>query len=93
MTCFRHGIDHIIVEKRILKIFRDICISMGRNREVILCLLVLSSYFDTLKHTVLLQRLRVIGNNGSELEWFRSYLKDCTTSIKVNNYVSLALGM
>ena len=39
-------------------------------------------------HTILLQRLHDIGIKGSALEWFRSYMKDCTTSIKVNNYVS-----
>ena len=53
--------------------------------EVILCLLGLSSAFDTLKHTNLLQRLHDIGIKGSALEWFCSYLKDRTTSIKVNN--------
>ena len=35
-----------------------------------------------------LQRLYNIGIKGSALEWFRSYLKDRTTSVQVNNYVS-----
>ena len=61
---------------------------MVRKREVILCLLDLSSDFDILKHTILLQQLHDIGIKGSALEWFRSYMKDRTTSIKVNNYVS-----
>ena len=62
---------------------------MGRKREVILRLLDLSSAFDTLKHNILLQRLNDIGiKDRSVLEWFRSYLKDRTTSIKVNNYIS-----
>ena len=61
---------------------------MVRKREVILCLLGLNSAFDTLKHTILLQRLHDIGIKGSALKWFRSFLKDRTTSIKVNNYVS-----
>ena len=29
-----------------------------------------------------------IGINGSALQWFRYYLKDCITSIKVDRYVS-----
>ena len=40
---------------------------MGRKREVILCLLDLSSAFGTLKHTTLLQRLDTIGIKGSAL--------------------------
>ena len=43
-------------------------ISMVRKREVILCLLDLSSAFDTLKHNILLQRLHDIGIKGSALE-------------------------
>ena len=41
-----------------------------------------------MKHTILLQRLHDIGINGNALEWFRSYLKDRTTPIKVDRYVS-----
>ena len=76
------------IETAVVKIFSDICISMGRKRDMILCLLDLSSSFDTLKHTILLQQLHDIGINGNVLEWFRSYLKDRTTSIKVNRYAS-----
>ena len=80
---------HHSTETAAIKIFSDIlCISMWRKREVILCLLDLSYAFDTLKHTILLQRLNDICIKGSVLEWFRSYLKDRKTSIKVNNYVS-----
>ena len=79
---------HHSTETAVIKIFSDICISMGCKQEVILCLLDLSSAFDTLKHTILPQRLHDIGIKGSVLEWFRSYMKDRTTSIKVNNYVS-----
>ena len=76
--------QHHSTETVVVEIFRDICIYMGRRRDVILCLLELSSAFDTLKHTILLQRLHCIGIDGSALEWMRSYLKDRTTLIKVN---------
>ena len=73
--CFRVRIYHIIVQKRLLlKYFSDICISMGRKRDVILCL------FD-------LNILHAIGINGSAVEWFRSYFKDRTTTIKLNRFV------
>ena len=54
-------IPHHSTETAVIKIFSDICISMGRKREVILCLFDLSSAFDTLKHTILLQRLQRCG--------------------------------
>ena len=47
-------IPHHSTETVVIKIFSDICISMGRKWEVILCLLDISSAFDTLKHTILL---------------------------------------
>ena len=56
---------HHSTETVVVKIFSDICISIGRKREVILYLLDISSAFDTLKHTILLQRLHDIGINGS----------------------------
>ena len=67
------------------KIFSDICLSLSRSRDVVLCLLDLSSAFDTLQHDILIQRLADIGVRDKALEWFRSYLVDRTTSVKVNN--------
>ena len=43
------------------------------------------SAFDTLQHEILIQRLADIGVRDKALEWFRSYLVDRTTSVKVNN--------
>ena len=58
---------HHSTETAVVKVFSDICIPVGRKRDVILCLLDLSSAFDTLKHTNLLQRLHDIGINGNAL--------------------------
>ena len=72
-------------ETATVKIFSDICLSLSRSRDVVLCLLDLRSAFDTLQYEILIQRLADIGVRGKVLEWFRSYLVDRTTSVKVNN--------
>ena len=72
-------------ETAVVKIFSDICLSLSQRRDVVLCLLDLSSAFDTLHHGILIQRLAEIGIRDKALEWFRSYLEGRTTSVKVNN--------
>ena len=72
-------------ETAVVKIFSDICQSLSQRRDVVLCLLDLSSAFDTLHHGILIQRLAEIGIRDKALEWFRSYLEGRTTSVKVNN--------
>ena len=42
---------------------------------MVLCLLDLSVAFDTLTHSVLIDRLREIGLQDKALEWFQSYLE------------------
>ena len=68
-----------------MKISDDLCLSLSRSRDVVLCLLDLRSAFDTLQHDILIQRLANIGVRDKALEWLRSYLVDRTTSVKVNN--------
>ena len=72
-------------ETAVVKIFSDICLSLSQRRDVVLCLLDLSSAFDTLHHGILIQRLAEIGIRDKALEWLRSYLEGRTTSVKVNN--------
>ena len=62
-----------------------VCLSLSRSRYVVLCLLDLRSASDTLQHDILIQRLADIGVRDKALEWFRSYLMDRTTSVKVSN--------
>ena len=45
----------------LVKIFNDISLALGTGKQVVLCLLDLTAAFDTLKHSVFIDRLRKIG--------------------------------
>ena len=60
------------------------------NRNVMpLLLLDLSAAFDTIDHSILLNRLsQRCGNKGTCLEWFKSYLSNRTQVVKINDTTS-----
>ena len=55
----------------------------------VLALLDLSDAFDTIDHTILLER----GIDDIVLKWIRSYLSDGQQMVTVENYVSLPLPL
>ena len=64
------------------KIFNDISLTLGTGNKVVLCLLDLSAAFDTLKHSVLMDRLREIGLQD------KAYLSDRRMAVKMKEHVS-----
>ena len=53
----------------------------------------LSKAFDTLDHTILLQKLRYYGITGTHLQWFKSYLSGRKQSVKYNDCISNQLDL
>ena len=72
----------------LVKIFNDISMSLGTREKVVICLLDLSAAFDTLKHSVLIDRLREIGLHEKAIEWFLSYLSNSRMAVNIKEHVS-----
>ncbi|KXJ24833.1 putative RNA-directed DNA polymerase from transposon BS [Exaiptasia diaphana] len=64
-------------ETALLRISDDILQSLDRRQCVAMLFLDLSAAFDTVDHSILLNRLRYkFGVSGSALQWFKSYLSN-----------------
>ena len=62
---------------------------MDNGKVTALTLLDLSAAFDTIDHSILLQRLhRYFGISGPALRWFKSFLSDRYQSIKISGTLS-----
>ena len=67
----------------------DICVSLDTGDEVILILLDFSSAFDTLKHDIILHRLKGrFGIKGLAYQWFETYLKNRQQKVVINGVES-----
>lgn len=76
-------------ETAMLRVTNDILCDIDSGREVVLVLLDLSAAFDTIDHTILLERLQHrYGIGDTVLAWFRSYLSNREQSVVVRNVVS-----
>ena len=69
-------------ESALLCVRTDILQAMDNQEVTCLILLDLSAAFDTVIHSLLLNRLRYrFGVTDMALNWIESYLKDCTQSV------------
>ena len=76
-------------ESALLNIQNDILLNMAKGTVTALTLLDLSATFDTIDHTILLDRLNVYyGLSELALGWFKSYLSERTHSVKVGSTLS-----
>ena len=76
-------------ETALLYIQNDILNSIDQNKVVLLVLLDLSVAFDIIDHELLINRLSSrLGLSGCVLDWFRSYLKNRSQRVKLDNVLS-----
>ena len=90
MTAFQLAYrKHHFTESALLNIQNNILLNMAKGSVTALTLLDLSAAFDTIAHTILLDRLNVYyGLSELALGWFRSYLSGRTHSVKVGSTLS-----
>ena len=90
MTGFQSAYrKHHSTESALLNIRNNILLNMAKSSITALTLLDLSAAFDTIDHTILLDRLNVhYGISELALSWFKSYLSGRTHSVKVGSTLS-----
>ena len=81
-------------ETALLRVKNDILMNMNKQHVTLLVLLDLSAAFDTVDHTILLNRLRSsFGITGRVLTWFKSYLENRSQCISINGGESRSFEM
>ena len=76
-------------ETALLRVKHDILMNMNKKHVTFLVLLDLSAAFDTVDHSILLDRLHSsFGISGPVLSWFSSYLNNRSQFISVNGATS-----
>jgi Reverse transcriptase (RNA-dependent DNA polymerase)/Endonuclease-reverse transcriptase len=81
-------------ETTLLSLHDHIIQAMSHQQVTALCLLDLSAAFDTIDHSILLQRLSSwFGINNTALLWIKSYLSSRFFSVAINNLKSSPLQL
>ena len=80
---------HHSTESTLLKVKNDILLNMDAQKVTLVALLDLSAAFDTVRHDILLDRLRSrLRVTDQLLNWFTSYLSDRTQRVAGNGGLS-----
>ena len=76
-------------ETALLNVVKDLFLLINKGSIYVLALLDFSSAFDTIDHSILVHRLHTdYGFADSVLQWFSSYLTDCTQYVSLSNHCS-----
>jgi hypothetical protein len=75
-------------ETAITAVLNDAILAIDQKEITVLILLDLSSAFDTVDHTLLLNRLESAGVRSNALEWFRTYIHNRSQSVNIESHAS-----
>ena len=76
-------------ETTLLAVHDHIIRAISQQQITCLCLLDLSAAFDTIDHSILIERLSSwIGISGTALNWIKSYLSSRPFHVKIKNFQS-----
>ena len=81
--CRVHTKNHS-TETALIKVQNDLLVAIDTYGEAVLIVLDWSAAFDTIDHTILLQRLHELGIRDAALNWFKSYLSQRRQSVVIN---------
>lgn len=71
-------------ETALVKVYSDLVQALDEGHQAVLALLDMTAAFDTVDHSILLQRLsHTFRINNSALDWFTSYLSDRSQSVRL----------
>ena len=78
-------------ETALTRVQNDILLGMDQQKKTILVMLDLSAAFDTIDHSVLLQRMKErVGVGGIVHDWLESYLSDRSQTVCIDQIMSIA---
>ncbi|KAF7239428.1 Visinin-like protein 1 [Varanus komodoensis] len=75
-------------ESALVALYDDLCRERDRGSASLLVLLDLSVAFDTIDHSILLNRLAGLGVGGTAWQWFHSYLNGRFQKVVLGDYGS-----
>ena len=67
--------------------------ALNKKKHTVAIFCDLKKAFDTCNHNILFSKLRKYGIMGTELEWFKSYLKNCKQFVSIKNKSSPLLDI
>lgn len=85
---------HHSTETALIKVLNDIRLNADSGKVSVLVLLDLSVAFDSVDHSIMLNRLETwAGLSGTVLEWFRSFLEERSYFVTIGSYQSDRVAM